>query len=107
MTKIYRQVFILCAVFALFLAAGCEDNTPICADNNIQKPELVYPQDEVILDKLNPFLTWKYPDSTCQPEHYRVNVATIESPPQVWTVTTSGATNGWNPASPLPPGKMY
>jgi hypothetical protein len=59
------------------------------------------------VDSLEPSLSWSYPDASCEPEGYRIDLATGP----LFTDDLSGGTGDpstlWGPGAPLEPGKEY
>jgi len=100
------------------LATGC--NWPTmgggpppepCAAGSLLPPELLSPDwiHEVsghssvwILDSTTPTLTWEYPDETCYPDHYVIQVASSSDfAPE--NIVVEGGNVGWS--YPWPPGR--
>ncbi len=103
----YGWVLFLCALFALLLLAGCNLNTPVCANASLQAPNLMAPQDHAITNNLTPPLSWSYPDPNCHPESYHITLLTVADAPEDLSGTANGYATNWGPASPLDPGKEY
>jgi hypothetical protein len=88
-------------------ATGCIGGTSVCSNSSLKAAILAAPQNWSVTNDLTPAFTWIYPDSTCHPEFYRVDLTTVEGTPGNWTGTTSSPIPAWSPASPLEPGKEY
>lgn len=96
--------FVIFAFIGLMLMAGCK---PVCEASSLQKPVLVEPVAFAVVPDLAPSLNWAYPDTTCYPESYRIN---LFAGPQ-FNINVGGGTGthdtSWGPGSPLQPHTEY
>ncbi|HTX89655.1 MAG TPA: SdrD B-like domain-containing protein [Anaerolineales bacterium] len=95
------------AVLALLILAGCNLGTPVCPTGSLQAVTLGSPAMWEIVSSLSPTLSWTYPDVTCHPEGYRIELRTGP----LFTDDLSGGTGNpstlWSPGAPLQPGREY
>ncbi len=82
--------------------------SPVCATASLQRPNLNSPADFSVVASLLPTLSWAYPDASCHPQGYRIDL----SPDRDFADTTlSGGTGNpsteWSPGSNLQPGSEY
>jgi hypothetical protein len=72
------------------------------------RPDQISPADFSVVGSFLPTLTWSYPDPTCHPEGYRIDVALDN---EFTNIVESGGTGSpatsWAPATPLQPGTEY
>ncbi len=88
--------------------SGCNmPTTTTCPTADLQAVALGSPAMWAIVDTLSPTLTWTYPDPSCNPEGYRIDLHTGP----LFTDDLSGGTGNpstsWSPGSPLQPGREY
>ena len=97
------------AVLFLLILAGCAPATPVvtCPTASLQAVTLGSPAMWAIVNTLSPTLTWSYPDPSCTPQGYRIELRTGP----LFTDDLSGGTGNpsttWSPGSPLQPGREY
>jgi hypothetical protein len=103
----YRRLLCLGALLILLLPMGCNVGTPVCPSGSLQAVTLGAPQNGTITNNLTPVLSWSYPDPTCHPESYRIDLTTVANIPEDWSGMAGGVSTTWSPASPLKPGMEY
>ena len=107
MLKLKWLHLFLGAVLVLVLLGGCNLGKPTCPTPGLQAVTLGSPAMWEILSSLTPTLSWSYPDTSCNPEGYRIELRTGP----LFTDDLSGGTGNpsttWSPGSPLQPGKEY
>ena len=94
-------------IFLLLILAGCAPGTPTCSTASLQAPVLNAPPMWEVVSTLSPSLTWTYPDGTCNPEGYRIDLKTGPLFTDDLGGGTGNPSTSWGPGSPLQPGKEY
>jgi hypothetical protein len=94
---------------ALLLAAcNMPGSLPTCPTDELLAPVLVAPPDGGSVSSLSPTLTWAYPDSSCNPEGYRIDLSVDED---FADTSLSGGTGdpstNWGPGSDLENCQVY
>jgi hypothetical protein len=97
-----RKFFFFLVVFSL---NSC---VPVCNTGSLQHPNLLSPADFSVVASLLPELSWTYPDASCHPMGYRIDL----SPDRDFTDTslsggTGNASTSWLPGANLQPGREY
>ncbi len=103
-----KWIFVAAGSTLLLLALnGCGPTLPTCATGSLQAPVLASPAMWELVGSLSPTLSWTYPDATCNPEGYAIDLSTGP----FFTDDLGGGTGNpslaWSPGSPLQPGKEY
>jgi hypothetical protein len=115
----FPRIWVFAVVSAAVLLSACGGPTrkgglPTCSGAALQTPETLRPggapdEEGILIDTLSPTFTWAYPDSTCDPEHIVLRIATswheLETDPL--EIRLDGAERSWIPADPLEPGTTY
>ena len=101
-----RTILFLGLSFLLLgILAACK---PTCAEDALIAANALTPHGFELVDSLMPTLTWEYPDATCQPEGYRIE---IYKAPEYTLFMTGGASGGsstsWSPATNLPEHSVF
>jgi hypothetical protein len=78
-----------------------------CAADALVAPLLDMPAMWDTVDTLVPTLTWSYPDATCVPQGYRIQLATGPLFVDDLSGGTGNPSTAWLPGAPLQPGKEY
>jgi hypothetical protein len=98
-------VFILIVDTFQWLGAGGAAVTPtlmMCPTTSLHAPFLLSPADGAVITDLDPTLTWQYPDASCTPQAYRIDLSVD---PTFADTSLSGGTGNpstsWSPAHPL------
>jgi hypothetical protein len=99
MKKITLFGFLLVAALAL-AACNMPGSLPTCPTDELLAPVLVAPSNGGSVSSLSPTLTWAYPDSTCNPEGYRIDLSIDED---FADTSLSGGTG--NPSTNWGPGR--
>ena len=98
-------LLIIVAFIGLGLLVSCK---PVCSPETLVAPTAINPTAWELVDSLTPTFAWEYPDTTCLPEGYRIE---IYQAPAYDEFMTGGATGGtstaWAPASDLLPHSVY
>jgi len=96
--------FVVLALAGMGLLAGCK---PVCDVASLQKPDLIIPAGLSVVADLSPSLQWSYPDTSCDPQSYRIN---LYSGP-LFSENIGGGTGNphtsWGPGEPLQPHTEY
>lgn len=99
------------AVFSLTLgltACNMPASKPICPTEGLLAPVLVSPADGGTATTLSPSLIWAYPDTSCNPEGYRIDLSIDET---FADTSLSGGTGNpsteWGPGSDLQNCQVY
>ncbi len=96
--------FMLLAIGALLFLAGCK---PICETDSLMAPILVSPPNWGYASSIDPSLEWTYPDDSCVPEGYRIDL--LGGPN--YSIDLSGGTGDadtlWAAGEPLQPASQY
>jgi hypothetical protein len=111
-------VLILLVGFLSACGPTPEPDLPLCGPDAIVPPEAGFPMpDRIYIDDLTPTFTWTYPDSSCRPEQYFLNVSEsfvdllgMERPHErhfAIDEVLSGTINAWTPTDPLEPATLY
>ncbi len=97
-----KRLFLLAGLgFFLFILSACYlPDKPTCATESLSAPALLSPDDAAFVNSLNPSLTWKYLDTTCNPQGYRIDLSTD---PTFADTSLSGGTG--NPSTSWGPGE--
>jgi hypothetical protein len=107
MMKLKWLRIFLGAVLVLVLLGGCNLGKPTCPTPGLQAVTLGSPAMWEVVNLLTPTLSWSYPDASCNPQGYRIELRTGP----LFTDDLSGGTGNpsttWSPGSPLQPGKEY
>jgi hypothetical protein len=103
-----KWLLLLAGVLVLLLIlVGCNLSLPTCPTPSLVAVNLVSPSMWEIVSSLLPTLSWTYPDASCNPEGYRIELRTGP----LFTDDLSGGTGNpstlWSPGSPLQPGREY
>jgi hypothetical protein len=93
------------AFIAIGLLVSC---SPTCAEDALVAAHAISPSGFELVDSLTPTLTWEYPDPSCKPEGYRIE---IYKAPEYTLYMTGGASGGdsttWSPATDLPEHSVF
>ncbi len=96
------------ATFLLLVLASCTPtSTPTCPTGSLQAPILTGPAMWSVVGSLSPSLTWSYPDATCNPQGYAIDLSTGPFFTDDLGGGTGNPSTSWGPGSPLQPGKEY
>ena len=103
--------FLAGATFLLLALSSCNyppsTGTPICPTSGLQAPVLTGPTMWSVVSSLSPSLSWSYPDATCNPQGYAIDLRTGP----LFTDSLGGGTGNpstsWGPGSSLQPGREY
>jgi hypothetical protein len=99
-------------IMLLLAASGCSlpmtpTGLPTCPTASLQAPVLTGPAMWSVVGSLDPSLSWSYPDASCNPQGYAIDLRTGP----LFTDSLGGGTGNpstsWGPGSPLQPGKEY
>ncbi len=96
--------------FVVLLISGCVPETPLptCPTADLEPPELDSPALWEVVDGSAVTLEWNYPDPSCQPEGYRIDLSLNRD---FSTLDVTGGTGNpntsWAPADPLEPATEY
>jgi hypothetical protein len=100
-----KLIFILAgAILLSIILFGC---TPTCSTASLQAPILTGPAMWSVVGSLSPSLSWSYPDSTCNPQGYAIDLKTGPFFSDDLGGGTGNPSTSWSPGSPLQPGKEY
>jgi hypothetical protein len=104
-----KWLFVLAGSIFLFLViSGCgPSGTPTCPTASLQAPILTGPAMWSVVGSLSPSLSWSYPDATCNPQGYAVDLKTGPFFTDDLGGGTGNPSTTWGPGSPLQPGKEY
>jgi hypothetical protein len=97
-------LFIVLALAGMGLLAGCK---PYCEAANLQKPELISPIGLPPISDLQPSFKWSYPDQTCIPKSYRINLFSGPLFDKNIGGGTGTSQTSWGPGEPLQPHTEY
>ncbi len=97
-------LFSLLALGALLLLASCK---PYCATEDLMAPDLVLPTNWGMADSLTPTLQWVYPDDSCTPKGYRIDLTTAPDYTDSLAGGTGDPSTSWSPGSALQPATQY
>jgi hypothetical protein len=101
----YIWIFILAgALLLLIILSGC---TPTCSNASLQAPVQTGPAMWSVVDSLLPSLSWSYPDTSCNPQGYAIDLKTGPFFTDDLGGGTGNPSTSWSPGSPLQPGKEY
>jgi hypothetical protein len=107
MKKITLFGFLLTTTL-LLAACNMPGSLPTCPTDELLAPVLVAPPDGGTVSSLSPTLTWAYPDSSCNPEGYRIDLSVDED---FADTSLSGGTGDpsttWGPGSDLENCQVY
>jgi hypothetical protein len=103
-----RKIFLLSLLSLsalLLLASSCK---PTCATEALVAPELVDPPNWGYASSTLPSLQWTYPDTSCNPEGFRID---LYGGPNYSTDLSGGTGTGnatsWSPGTSLEPASQY
>jgi hypothetical protein len=102
-----KIIFLSIGIFFAMLLTGCKGGQPICADADLVAPVLTGPENWARLDSLNPGLFWNYPDDTCSPQGYRINLTRGPAFAGDLGGSTTEQSTVWFPGEELQPGSEY
>ncbi|MGD0752314.1 MAG: hypothetical protein ABSA23_13020 [Anaerolineales bacterium] len=106
-----KGYFVLAGVIVLLLASsGCSFPTPglpTCPTAGLQAPVLTGPAMWSVVASLSPSLTWTYPDASCNPQGYAIDLRTGPLFTDHLGGGTGNPSTSWGPGSPLQPGREY
>ena len=91
----------------ILLALSLGACTPTCADDNLQGVTLILPEQDALVETLNPTFSWTYNDPNCKPANYRVDLTAMFDANGNWTGETGNSDTSWSPVLPLWPGHEY
>ncbi len=95
-------------IFLLLALASCTPTaTPTCPTGSLQAPIQTGPAMWSVVGSLSPSLTWSYPDATCNPEGYAIDLSTGPFFTDDLGGGTGNPSTSWGPGSPLQPGREY
>jgi len=80
---------------------------PTCADDNLKPTILTFPALDEVVASLSPELQWIYPDTTCTPEGYRIDLSTGPYFADNLGGGTGDPSTTWVPAKDLQPATEY
>ncbi len=98
-----RLFWLIAAGLAILLIAGCK---PICATEALMAPVPDTPGNWQVIDTLLPSLSWTYPDDSCTPEGYRIELDDDPFGSELGGGTGNPSTS-WSPGSALTPVTQY
>jgi hypothetical protein len=109
--KTERYFVLVGAIFLLLVSSGCDTTPtpglPTCPSAGLQAPVQTGPTMWSVVGSLLPSLAWSYPNATCNPQAYAID---LKSGP-LFTDHLGGGTGNpstsWSPGSPLQPGRVY
>lgn len=108
MKKNLLQGILLFLLAMALPACSLPGTKPTCPTDGLLAPVLVSPADSGTTTSLSPTLIWAYPDSTCNPEGYRIDLSTDET---FADTSLSGGTGNpsteWAPGSDLQACQVY
>ncbi len=99
--------FFLCMLLTiggLLLLAGCK---PKCDDASLVAPFLNYPGNWNMTSSTLPQLQWTYPDDTCQPIKFRIELTTGPEYTDTLGMDVDGSASTAYPGMPLEPASQY
>ena len=108
-----KGYFVLAGVFFLLLASsGCSlpmtpTGLPTCPTAGLVAPVLTGPAMWSVVGSLEPSLSWSYPNASCNPQGYAIDLRTGPLFSDSLGGGTGNPSTSWGPGSPLPPGKEY
>jgi hypothetical protein len=106
-----KAYLFLAAMTILPLAlAGCgptSGDLPTCPDSGLAAPVLAAPANWAIADSLLPTLSWSYPDASCNPQGYAIEVSTGPFFTDAYGGGTGNPSTSWTPGYPLPLGEEF
>jgi hypothetical protein len=102
-----RMIALAAILISIVVLSSC-GGSPVCPTAGLQRPDLVSPADFSVVGSLDPTLSWSYPDATCHPQGYRIDLSVDRD---FADTSLSGGTGNpstsWGPGSPLDPGQEY
>ena len=98
-----RLFWLIVACLGVLLIAGCK---PICATEALMAPVLDLPGNWQVVDSLTPSLNWTYPDDSCTPRGYRIELDDDPFGSELGGGTGNPSTS-WSPGAPLTPATQY
>ncbi len=101
------HVFVAGLLLLGLLLPGCAPAKPTCPTDSLQAVTLTNPPMWGLAGSLTPTLQWTYPDPSCNPEGYRINLMTGPFFTDDLGGGTGGPSTSWSPGAPLEPGKEY
>jgi hypothetical protein len=110
MAGIPKRWFVLAGMILFAVAVvGCGGGGgTVCATGSLQRPDLNTPADFSVVGSLSPTLSWTYPDASCHPEGYRIDLSvTSDFSDTSLSGGTGNPSTNWGPGSPLQPGTQY
>jgi hypothetical protein len=108
-----KWYFILAgALFLLLAASGCSlpmtpTGLPTCPTAGLVAPVLTGPAMWAVVGSLDPSLSWSYPNASCNPQGYAIDLRTGPLFSDSLGGGTGNPSTSWGPGSPLQPGKEY
>ena len=106
-----KKILLLNIMLSLMIGlAACNLPTtvPTCPTDGLLAPVLISPADGSSVASTLPSLSWAYPDTTCNPEGYRIDLSTDEA---FADASLSGGTGNpstsWSPGSDLQACQVY
>jgi len=105
-----RKLALFCTLALTLGLTACNmpAATPICPTEGLLAPVLVSPADGGTVAVVNPSLIWAYPDTSCTPEGYRIDLSIDET---FADTSLSGGTGNpsteWGPGSDLQNCQVY
>jgi hypothetical protein len=97
----------LITAFAIVSLSAC-GGSPVCPTADLLRPTLNTPADGSVVVSLLPMLHWNYPNSSCHPQGYRVDLSLDRD---FADTSLSGGTGNpslnWTPGTDLQPGREY
>lgn len=87
------------------------DEPGSCAPEDLVAPDPTYPEHHSVIDDLSPTFRWTYPDYSCLPSEYKVELLTsnswFDTGPILAQAILPGTTMEWDPGVTLVPGDIY
>jgi len=99
-------------LFLLLASSGCSlpmtpTGLPTCPTAGLVAPVLTGPAMWSVVGSLDPSLSWSYPNASCNPQAYAIDLRTGPLFSDSLGGGTGNPSTSWGPGSPLLPGKEY
>jgi hypothetical protein len=99
-------------IFLLLVSSGCSfpmptPGLPTCPTASLQAPVLTSPAMWSVVASVSPSLTWSYPNASCNPQGYAIDLRTGPLFTDHLGGGTGNPSTSWGPGSPLQPGREY
>ena len=104
--------FLVGTIFLLLATSGCflpmpTAGLPTCPTAGLQAPVLTGPAMWSVVASLSPSLSWSYPNASCNPQGYAIDLRTGPLFSDHLGGGTGNPSTSWGPGSPLQPGREY